>query len=301
MKLTIFKYSAAAVILAGVMVPVSAEDLDAVLEAQKKKAQRQIYSESALLEDQNLTVPRTKTEEELLIDRKLREIEARENATVSSEIRPDAFIPVRTSVQPVENRNWLTPAIMDDAASMSLTNSAEDAWLARELERQKEVKNQEAARKENELTEKLLREQSPGQSPLQEIDRLKKYQITKPAFDSSGKSVSAEPAYMSPLTGKTGPATVRPMKKEPPSVPPLFSPEAARISPTANRPSNSPLISPNLGAAPNPSLPGFSTERNDPEPVQLTPLQMIKKSSPINQQNPFADDHMPQIKSSIWE
>lgn len=284
------------------MFPAAAEDLDAALEAQKKKAQRQIYSERARLDDQNLTVPRTKTEEERLIDKKLREIEARENAAVSVQTQPGAFLPVRTAVQPAENQNWLTPAIMDDAASISMTNSSEDAWLAKELDRQKELKNQEAARKENELVEKLLREQSPAKSSSPEMDRLKKYQIAKPAFDSSGKSASDEPAYMSPLTGKPGPAAViRPSKKEPPAAPPLFSPEAARISSSANRAAGSPSISPNLGTAPNPSLPGFSTGRDDSESVQLTPLQMIKKSSPINQSNPFADDHMPQIKSSIWD
>ena len=296
MKLPIFKYSAASLLLAGIIIPASADDLDAALEAQKKKVQRQIYSESAQLDDQNLTVPRTQTEEERLLDRKLREIEARASVTVSPQTQSGAFIPQRDPVAPSGNQNWLTPAVLDEAAAMSLTGSTKEDWLARELDRQKEIKSQESLKKENQLVEKLLKEQSPMRASSPETERLKQYQLTRPDFDSSGPSSGS--AYISPQTGRPDPmAAVRPVpKKEPPSAPALFSPEAARIS-SSSKPVSSSLISP----IQNPAASEFSAGRNSSEPVQLTPLQIIKKSAPINKANPFADDHMPQIKSSIWD
>lgn len=301
MKFLILNCSAASILLAGIIIPVSADDLDAALEAQKKKAQRQVYSESAQLDDRNLTVPRTRTEEERLLDRKLREIEAREGVTVSSQTQPGAFFPTRDPAPSSGNQNWLTPAVLDDAAAMSLSDPAKEDWLTRELDRQREIKSQESLRKENELVEKLLKEQSPAKAPSPETERLKQYQLTRPDFDSSRPS--SGPAYLSPQTGRPDPmAAVRPIpKKETPSAAPLFSPEAARISSSATKPVSSPLAGPDLGIIRNPAATEFSTGRNSSDPVQLTPLQIIRKSAPINKANPFADDHMPQIKSSIWD
>ena len=307
MKLLIFRMLAVLIILTGIGFPVAAEDLDAALAAQKKKAQRRIYSERALLADQNLEVPRTQTEEERELDKKLREMDAKMDSksgpkTLQMQPNPSTTVP-----RPVEDKNWLTPALMDNDTAMAQTNQAEDAWLTRELDRQKELRAKEAAVKENELVEKLLREktQPPSSSPEQE--RLKKYQLAPPKiFGSKDKDADA-PAYLTPKSGMPDPlAAIRPSpKKELPAPPPPFSPEAARISSTLNKDplksTRSPLLSPTSGSPSRKPVSVFSPGRNTPEPVPLTPLEMIKKSSPINRANPFEDDHMPEMKTSIWQ
>lgn len=308
MKTLIYRYLAMAAVLSGIGVPVAAEDLDAALAAQKKKAQRQTYSESALLDERNLTVPKTKSEEEALLDKKLQEMDARSATAVSSQNPAGSPRPVQLPSLPVENKNWLTPAMLDEAASMSTPDSKEDDWLTKEKERQKELKNQEALRKENELVDKLLREQTqPTTHATSEMERLKKYQIGPKNFNEDKDPVSASPAYKLPQSQRVDPlaATRLTPKKQTPAAPGIFSPEAARLSSALDKDplqaSKSPLINSSIGAPSRKGPTVFSSGLTAPETVPLTPLQMLRKSSPINKQNPFEEDRMPQIKKSIWE
>lgn len=285
------------------------EGLDAALEAQKKKTQHRVYSDSALLDDQKLVVPRTPTQEEQDLDKKLQELEAKADA------RPDArmrTMPLRQSdamVRPAEKQNWLTPAMLDNDASMTQTNETDNAWLVREMERQKELKELEAAKKENEQVEKLLREKTQQQQKISpEMDRLKQYQLAPPKlFGSKEKDDPNEPSYMTPRSGTPNPLSAVGLtsKKEIPVAPALFSPEAARISSALDndplKSARNPALSINPGLLPQPSRSVFSPNRDVPATVPLTPLEMIRKSSPINRPDPFTDDHMPRIKSSIWE
>lgn len=278
------------------------DDLDAALEAQKKKAQRRVYSGSALLHDQNLVVPREISAEEKAIDKELQVKEARQETAPFSPLQQPARLSAVT-VRPAENQNWLTSALMDDKAAVTVPDKPENSWITQEMDRQKELKAQESAVKENELVEKLLREKTQPQSGLPGLDRLKQYQpaLGKTRGADKNKDIPSYVITADPL------AAVRPAaKKEKPVAPPLFSPEAARLSSLQGkeplRTVKNPLFNLSPGASSRTTLhPVFSPEPDTPETPLLTPLEMIRKSSPINRPDPFADDHMPKIKSSIWE
>ncbi|MFA7257556.1 MAG: hypothetical protein WC047_08290, partial [Kiritimatiellales bacterium] len=258
-----------AAILAGTAVSVAAEDLDSALEAQKKKTSRRVYSNNALLEDRNLTVPRTQTEEERQVDQKLKEMEAK----IDRQVSPSAMTMMpRQAVfvsQPVEDRNWLTAAVLDDSATLVLTNQLEDEWVSRELDRQKELKDQESVLKEKEMTEKLLRERMEFQNRAQELDSLKKYQLSPPKLFGNTDRDSNVPLYVTPRHGTPAPiAAIRlTPKKSTSDPPPLFSPEAARISSALDknpmRSVQTSLLNPNLGVPARKSSSPFSYGRND--------------------------------------
>lgn len=284
------------------------EDLDAALEAQKKKAQRHVYSDSALLTDQKLVVPRTPTEEEKDLDKKLREMDAEREKTPSGlPLVPRPVVPASRSA---EDKNWLTPAMLDNDTSMTQTNEDENAWLLRELERQKERKVNEEVKQEAAKADKLLREKINQQSNSPEQERLKQYQLAPPKlFGSKEKEDPNTPSYMVPNSGTPDPLTAIRLtpKKEKQIEPAIFSPEAARISSSldkdALKSTRSSVLNPGLGAPSRPSsAPSvFSPRRDVPKTAPLTPLETIKKSSPINRPDPFVEDRTHPFKTSIWE
>ncbi len=307
MKLPIFRTLAMLSILSGPGIPVAAEDLDASLAAQKTKAHRRVYSEKAQLENHKLEVPRTPTEEEEELDRKLRELDAKMDSQSTPSTLLMAPRPAAAAPTPVENKTWLTSALLTDDAPLAQTNQTEDSWLVRELDRQKELKSQEATKKETDLAEKLLREKTQPQSSSPELGRLKQYQLAPLTIFGSKEKEADTPAYMTPKSGTPNPLAVIRLtpKKDPPAPPPLFSPEAARLSSALDkdplRSTRSPLLNPIPGSPLRKPVSVFSSGRNAPDLVPLTPLQMIKKSSPINRANPFADDPMPEMKTGIWQ
>ena len=286
------------------------EDLDAALEAQKKKAQRRVYSDSALLTDQKLTVPRTPAEEEKELDKKLREMDAERDAKPAGlALMPRAVTP---APRPVEDKNWLTSAMLDKDASMTQTNEDENAWLLQELERQKERKVNEAVKQDAAKADKLLREKINQQGNSPEQERLKQYQLAPPKLFGSRekeKPDSNAPLYMVPKSGTPDPlgAIRLTPKKEKSVAPALFSPEAARISSVLDKDplksTRSSAINPSLGVPSRSSSAGsvFTPRRDVPKTVPLTPLETIKKSSPINRPDPFVNDYSQPFKSSIWE
>jgi len=285
------------------------ENLDAALEAQKKKAQARVYSERAILTDHKLTVPRTPTEQERDLDRKLEEMEAKLDSRAPVLAQPLPLRPTTATIRPEEKQNWLTPAVLDNDKSDSQTNETDNAWLVRELERQKELKDMEAAKKENAQIEKLLRGKTQELQKISpELNQLKQYQLAPPKlFGSRDNNKDPEaPSYMTPRSGTPNPldAVGLAPKKEYPAAPSPFSP-AARLSPTVDtdplRSIKSPAINPNLGLPMRQTRSTLSPLREDIKPTPPTPLEMIRISSPINRQDPFTDDPMPRIKSSIWE
>lgn len=289
------------------------EELDAALEAQKKKAQRHVYSESALLHNQNLVVPRQASAEEKDLDKKLEALEAEQEAQAAANRqlmkgRPAAAPAVRPAA---ENPNWLTPALMDNDAAASLTNgAAENSWLVREMERQKELKAKEAtATKDSTPADKLLRQKTQLKNSSPELERLKKYQPAPQQLFGSREKDPDAPLYMTPQSGTPDPmeAVRLTPRKEPAIAPPLFSPQASKAAAAPDkdplRSTRSPALTPNLGAPARSSsiLPSSSPDWSTPAAPALTPMEMIRKSSPINKPDPFAEDHMPQIKTSIWQ
>lgn len=301
MKCFISRPIALVSILVGAGFPVAAEDLDAALAAQKNKAQRRVYSDSALIENRNLEVPRTSTEAEKAVDRKLREMDAKADSLATQPRMPVLSRTTGPAPTSPEYKNWLTPATMDDSAADALPDNKEEDWLLRELDRQKELKAQDALQKENAQIEKLLREktQTPSSSP--QMDRLKQYQLTPPNILGNSDKDSANPSYMTPQSGAPDPMiNIRPASKQEraPVAPPLFSPQAARLSSTPDKDTRNSSFRP---LSPTRASSGFSSGLDQTEPVPLTPLERIKKSSPINRPDPFSDDYSPQIKRSIWD
>ncbi|HNX53556.1 MAG TPA: hypothetical protein PKI68_07415 [Pontiellaceae bacterium] len=288
-----------------------ADDLDASLEAQKKKAQRHVYSDVALLHNQNLFVPRETSAEEKNLDKKLEAMEAEQDAQASARQLAARGSGAATLARPAENKNWLTPALLDNDTESSLTNSAaEDSWLVRELDRQKELKAKEAAAtKDKELVDRLLREKTSPKSNSPELDRLKKYQPAPPQLFGSKEKDPDAPLYMTPQSGIPDPteAVRLTSRKDTPVTPPLFSPQSSRVSSFPDkdplRSTRSPSLTPNLGASARPSSirSTLSPDWSSPAPPVLTPMEMIRKSSPINKPDPFADDRMPHVKTSIWQ
>lgn len=306
MKLLIFRTLALTAVLASAGRTIASDDLDKALEAQKKKAPHRVYSESAQIANPNLSVPKTESEEERQLDKKLQEMEAKMDIRQSPTVPSQASRTVTVAPRATEDKNWLITAVLSDLEAPSITNETEDSWLTRELARQKETKEQDALLRENEQADKLLRERAGSlQNQLSLPDPLKKYQLAQPDILGGGNRNDDSPAYMTPQSGIPDPLSAMPWapKKDKPAAPALFSPEAARIAASPGKDSLHPeLLNVNPGASAGKSSSVFSYgRRDDPEPVPLTPLEMIKKSSPINRPNPFADDHMPEFKNSIWQ
>jgi hypothetical protein len=284
-----------------------AEDLDAALAAQKKKAQRSVYSETAQLDDLKLEVPRSPTKEDQALDRKLQEIEARLDARPAPDLRQPAVPSPAAVAPPVRPKNWLVPAQMDDEAAMMQTNETGNTWLSQELERQKALKAYEAALKESELIEKLLHEKTQPQGTSPELNRLKQYDLpSQPVLPGRKTNKDdAAPSYMMPQIGSSEPkSSIRPVPKTGRSpVAPVFSPtpsgSSSIIDPFAPA-SSKPAIGSNFGSAPD-SRPDAAASLNYTDSAPLSPLEIIRKSSPINRDDPFAPSHLPQMKGSIWE
>ncbi len=306
MRAWFYRYSVALTVIAAGTASSFSENLDAALESQKKKAQSRVYSEHAVLADHKLTVPRSPTEEEKSVEKKLLEMDAKADARPVSLTQPG---PAAATVRPAENKNWLTPATLDKDASLAQPNEPDNAWLFQELDRQKGLKERESAAKENTLAEKLLREktQQQQQTVSPEQDRLKQYQLAPQKLFGIKSKDSDTSSHMTPRNGIPDPlaAIRRKPENEKPAAPLLFSPEAGRISPALNRnplrSAGSPAPAPNSGSLAELSRPVFSPVWNTPAAAPLTPLEMIRKSSPINRPDPFSNDHTPRIKTSIWE
>ncbi|MCC7300017.1 MAG: hypothetical protein IT583_02940 [Verrucomicrobia bacterium] len=308
MKFRISKGLAAIAILAGISLSVTAEDLDAALAAQKKKAVHRTYSENALIENRNLTVPRSETEEDRQLDKKLREMEAKQNAQPTVKALQATPQSATSVPRPSENKNWLTAAVLDDsAAKTSKDEPDENAWLIQELTRQKELKDQAAAlSKENEAVDKLLREKMDKQNNRQESDPLKKYKLAAPQLFGDKRMDTNAPAYNVLRDGTPDPMTalrtVSRREKSTASAP--FSPGATRNSTSTQQ---NPLRPQPTTPAVNPAIPVrksssvSSYDRNDSKPAPLTPIEMIRKSSPINRPDPFAENPSPTFKNSIWQ
>jgi len=278
--------SVAAAVSSGVL---RADDLDAALEAQKRTAPRRVYSESAFLEDKNLSVPRAVTKEDRDIDRQLRERDAQEEARTT--LFPAPFAPVLSAeIRPQQDRNWLTPALLDESANVSLREEDGD-WVLRELGRQKETRmRDEEVLRRNENTPRNFRSSEPPVSVLPDLGRLKEYQLAP-----HQNRPAAEPVTARPFRRDTGVPSSQPYSSGLPG----RTPSSAETS--LRTPGLSPYAVPGTGSGSTIPSSGLSSDWHIQETAPLTPAQQIRKSSPIHRQDPFRDDLMPRVKSSIWE
>ncbi|MCU0857511.1 MAG: hypothetical protein MUC65_03800 [Pontiellaceae bacterium] len=308
MKILIVRHFLLLTVLCGISIPAAAEDLDTALAEQKKKAQRRIYSDYAQIDDQNLTVPVGKTEQEKKLDKKLEEINLLAEETARS-LPNQLMARAQYSAQRVqpsvkENRNWLTDAVLNEKKSEAVPTATDNDWLAQEAARRKSLDSTE---KEAKTVERLLRGESRLQTAPADLN-FKNFQVGQQSLTGGKNPFSTESLFALPKA-ETPDSSVSfnltSQKKTTPA-PPLFPPQTVRQpSSFSQNPFQSSLNRLNNPAQNAPSgsglSPAFYSGLNSTPAAPLNPLQKIKSASPINQSDPFSNNQMPKIKSSIWD
>lgn len=279
--------------------------LDAKLNALKTKAKQRTYSTRALLNDQNLIVPKAITDEEKTLNAKIRAMDKKLDQTPSVFAQPASSTPYMPRPMQEEPVNWLTPALFDDAASKDNSSEEdENAWIAVELLRQKNIKLEKMNQTDGRAPfyQRMGGEMPSG--PMAPYNPLKGYNDSLPNM------------YSSDLTA---PATRQTSTEDSSSIydrdqtPELNTLRSDPDSPTT-RPSSWLSRSTDLGGGaastiPERSLPFGKTQTPpsrlapswQPESETPPPPKRVRRTRPTPAENPFEDDFMPTIKKSIWD
>lgn len=287
------------------------DGLDEALAKLKKTPRRGNYSRRAELYDQEMTVPTELSDEEKMLDQKLRQLEKEmENKAqiVSQQYSAPQMVMPRVQVQ--ENKNWLTPELLDGTISKEagLDKQDDDSWVAAELDRQKSI------RMEREALEQANAKQNPlfGQS-LQwdnSATKLHSYERSLEEIISVQKDPASAPRDNNTLNNYFSERKERPESpfslshKNREEQEPAFNSFTRSKNesgfgmprqPLSQKPSyESPW---KTATAPQPSEPSWEQKKSQP----LQPLERIRKSSPVYKRDPFSEDLMPTLKKSIWD
>ena len=282
------------------------EDLDAALEAKKKKARRHVYSERALIEHRDIVIPKTQSEEEKALDRNIERLESQLDRQITpppSTVAPRVFSPAPTTPE-----NWLTPTLLDaENEEPLLPENTGTSWIDQELDRQKSIQLHETELAEEEaLVNKLLQENSRNNFPTEKRPSYT-YESAFQSRITLGETPSV-PAYSS-FRPQGGPQSKKHTDSSKSRT--LFSPtgrsDSGIIKPafsSAPAPFSSPRTSsrrPQFGSSIQKSPEGFTSNWDTEKPKPLPPLKRVRQSSPIYRKDPFTDDFMPEIKTSIWD
>jgi hypothetical protein len=268
-----------------------AESLDDALNKQKEKAKRRIFSQPANLADQNLAIPKAPTDEEMELDRKIEALERKLDQQAAE--NPTRLRPPRPATMPVvpkdENSNWLTPALLDEDAALKTPD--EDSWMTQELERQKQKRLEQ---QERELLEQKM---SEGIRPLRNKERN---EFGFPERNRPEPNIYKRPSYLSERETTTTTAPKKEKKTVLPKSSDMFSPTDYTGSSIVEDPFSAPT-QPTL--RPEQSRPKRSStiDWETPSSQPRTPLNRVRESNPIHKRDPFSDDFMPDIKTSIWD
>jgi len=297
-------------IMAASAVSVPAEGVDAALPAQKKKARRRVYTDSALLQDQNLTVPKGPSETEKAADKEFYASEDQLNASSASLSKTAPPVPIKV---PAKNKNWLTPAKMADEEKdeeLQWTDYSEKAWLNKsELLIPKKSE-------ENERIERMVQErlhQPPPEMPsLQnapaEFQQMPQYTAPQGTLNRTGQGGASMPSYRTPadiaqmnLRPSVGPGGKTPTQSGLNLLTPSAAIAGSRNSGVGGNSlqSRSPTLNSHI-RTPTALAPLNMLNQNQSTKI-LSPLEQIRKSSPIHQRDPFSENQMPELKKSIWE
>ena len=269
------------------------EDLDAALAALKEKAQRRNYSTRAQLHERELRVPRSPSDREMALDAKLRVMEQRLQSDVSAQpgaTRP----PARPLRRPEGNRNWLTPALLDDEAALDGFVENKDSWVTHELDRQKEVATlaEEQQLIDRQVNEKLKNRSSSPFSPTDSYNR------------SLQEIISGRPTDGSQQTSSKKSLTPAGSRRNSSAEKHSFATSLFPVKPSSRTTSRNSVSSKSqffqVKRSTLKSLDDIHSEWNRKNQPPLTPLKKMRKSS-MHDMDPFADDYMPQIKKSIWD
>jgi hypothetical protein len=267
------------------------DPLDDALNKHKDRAKRRVYSQPAALSDQDLAIPKTPTEEDRALDRKIEELERALDKQAA--LNP---VPIRATPAPMvpmvpneETQNWLTPALLDEDAAMN--TDEEETWLARELERQNQKRVEQD---EQTLLEKKM---ADGIRPAQ-YDIQNKYDF--PERNRPSKNIYERPSYLTERAPMKAPTAEASGQASTPTSSTMFSPTDYRGSSIATEPFST-SIKPTIRPEQNRPRQSSAIDWETPTSQPRTPLNRVRQSSPIHKKDPFSEDFMPRIKTSIWD
>lgn len=314
--------------LAAILLLCSAAAQDGLNEALaklKEKAQRQDYSTRVDLHDRQMAVPAEPTAEDEALDAKLRQMEKEldRRAVISrGSTRPPR--PARRRTMPrKQDRNWLTPALLDDdALEDAEIDSEQSDWIAAELERQQSIRQEEEALKNATDSPPLFktpihagRETDATQSDLNSYSRSfnqflsgerqsdrEKREADNPNAWSAGRNERPESPFSLLSRNREKeeePSGLSPLSRQRRQTRSLFEKPQRRSEGTISSRFSSPYKSPFKGDT------SSDTESKPFQPswrkkeIPLSPVEQIRKSSPIHKKDPFSKDFSPNIKGSI--
>ncbi len=307
MNTLIFSKPVFSILLLSAAVSFAEDDLDAALEARKKRAPRRVYSERIQLEDRNIVIPKTRSEEELALDRDLEKLE---NQLARQDLPSPGFgVPRPSPAAPVQPKNWLTPSLLESESDDNASPGKDDtSWIHQELDRQKEIEARKKALAEDEaLVNRMLRENSRQNIPT-ENSPFKRYEPV--LRNTIYPEVTPSPSTV----GSLRPFEIAPPKesKMPSRITSPFKPSVRANSGVikssfSSSPSSSPSSSRRpewqapLGSSPQSTVSDFTTGWKTTKPVSLSPLQKVRQASPIHKKDPFDDTFSTKFSTSIWD
>jgi len=282
-----------------------AKDLDAALEAEKKKVRFRVYSERAILDDTKWVMPKMQSKEEKALDRELEKLENRLN----NQFTPSGMAPARRVPSParVKKENWLTPDLLNaETGKESDFKEENSGWMAQELDRQKSIQaHKKSLAEEEALVNKMLREDS-----------------RKNAATQSGSRKTYDPFLWNTMVPKSTPAA---SERSPFNLPETFHAQEKRSlsgkgglfspsvrsdsgiikrsfqSPSSSASSKKPDWRTQLKSSTPTTTSKFKLDWNTKKSKPLPPLKRVRRSLPIHREDPFSDEFIPDTKTSIWD
>lgn len=286
-------------------------ELDALLNEQRRRAQRRVYSERAVLDrSQEQVVDTGPSREELEIEAKFRAAEAERDAR--SIDRPASPPPPRPTPpalrRPDASRNWLTPAMLDEAAGLTKQEDPDDDPFAYPSSRPRERDQDLPSRFDSSepVFQRMGHPVDPSPFGLESVRREAESLANTPTY--SINALSPATRYGIPLVSAQRPeqaTRISPFSPErtrsatEPGVSP-FSPEAVRSA--AQPPARSPSFGvPSVSSA-SPFAPDESGRAMDTgsAPSQR-PIDVLRRSTPIHQDDPFNPDRPARPYRGLWE
>lgn len=277
------------------------DPLDKALEAQRQQAQRRVYSQKAELDSSvDIRLPQDRTREDQLLDQRLRAIEAdlderaRQSAAVSSaQPRPPQAV---TPARPDPARNWLTPAILDESASLNIAEAEPDPFQTG-FQIREEDREERTARLFGPATvpgpaDENVSRFAPGPTelvPRRTLDPLARDSDRGRDTRSTAlpMAASAQPRHDPISVLRREPDPRAPSAAARWTVPSASSTDPARPATPAEqwaRPFQPQVEQPDAPTAPPPR-----------------PIDTMRRSLPGYGSDPFSSERVPGRKSSIWE
>ncbi|MBC8206426.1 MAG: hypothetical protein ISR85_05865 [Kiritimatiellales bacterium] len=276
--------------------------LDAKLNALKTKATQRTYSSRALLDNQSFIVPKAATDEEKTLDAKLRAMDKKLDQASSVLAGPVSLSPYMPRPAQEEPVNWLTPALLDDAASKNNSSEGdEDSWITMELLRQNNIKLEKMEQADGRAAfDQRLRGEVPDRS-ITPYNPLKGDNDTLPSMYSSGPVTpatrQASPKDSNSTYTRSQTPTPDTLRSAPDS--PSALPGSWRSRSTAQ--GTFPERSRPFGKTQTPAPSSLSPSWTTPNSETPAPSKRVRRTLPTHTENPFEDDFMPTIKKSIWD